>query len=316
MKRIFNLFLAVLLFVSTVSFWGCTPPPQRTPEVTINPKDTIGSVTRYFVVEKTPVSGIGIVAGLAGTGSSECPPNIRQQLEKYIKQQVAGTVNARSVIDSSDTAVVEISGIIPPLSIAADTFDITLKPLSSTQTTSLDGGYLYTAELKEQSRLSNIEQFTQFSRTLATADGPVYTQPPSDSSQNQWYVLGGGKAKQNSFVKLILNQPDFITANAIRNRINERFGPKTAVAISTAEISLTFPVRYIDEKQTFLRIVKTPKYRMNTPGNLLKKSFQKVKILKTPKSPWKGSENRHWIRWLPCSATPIHPSDFTRLAVC
>jgi hypothetical protein len=253
MKRLPD-FLYLLLLLSAMFFWGCSQPQQPAEPNTLNPRDTIGSIARYFAAETIPVRGIGIVAGLAGTGSSECPPGVRQELEKYIWQQV-GTVNPRAVIDSQDTAVVEISGVIPALSMTADTFDLALKPLSSTQTTSLDGGYLYTAELKEQSRLTNVEQFTLFSKSLATADGPVYSCKTDEASQKKWVVLGGGRVKQDSPVKLILNSPDFVTANAVRNRINERFGPKTAAALSTEEISLSFPAQYIDHRQTFLRLV-------------------------------------------------------------
>lgn len=255
MKRFPN-FIYLLLLLSIMFFWGCSQPQQPIEPNTLNPRDTIASISRYISAETIPVRGIGIVAGLSGTGSSECPPGVRQELEKYIWQQV-GTSNPRAVIDSLDTAVVEISGFIPALSMTGDTFDLALKPLSSTQTTSLDGGYLYTAELKEQSRLTNIEQFTLFSKTLATGDGPVYSCIAEEGLQRKWFVLGGGRVKQDSSVKLILNSPNFVTANAVRNRINERFGPKTAAALSTAEISLSFPVQYIDQRQIFLRLVES-----------------------------------------------------------
>jgi len=255
MKRLPD-FLYLLLLLSATFFWGCSQPQQPIEPNTLNPRDTIGFISHYFAGETIPVRGIGIVAGLAGTGSSECPPGMRQELEKYIWQRV-GTVNPRAVINSLDTAVVEISGVIPALSMTADIFDVSLKPLSSTQTTSLDGGSLYTAELKEQTRLTNVEQFTLFSKSLATADGPVYSCKTDAASQKKWFVLGGGRVKQDSSVKLILNSPDFVAANAVRNRINERFGPKTATALSTAEISLSFPVRYIDQRETFLRLVES-----------------------------------------------------------
>ena len=56
--------------------------------------------------------GIGIVAGLHGTGSSECPPMVRENLEKYIWKQIpAGSgINARAFIESRNTAVVEVFG--------------------------------------------------------------------------------------------------------------------------------------------------------------------------------------------------------------
>ncbi|MEN8126553.1 MAG: flagellar basal body P-ring protein FlgI [Planctomycetota bacterium] len=256
MKRI-PILLCVFSLISTLSFLGCTQPEEspEPPKVEINPKDTIGSLTRSFATEAIPVRGIGLVAGLAGTGSSECPPSVRQGLEKYIWKQV-GSVNPRALIDSLDTAVVEISGVIPAFSSTLEPFDVVLRPLSSTQTTSLDGGYLYTAQLKELSRLTNVEAFVRFSKILATVDGPVYTQTV-DSSQHKWFVLGGGRAKQDNTAKLILNAPDFAATSAIRNRINERFGPKTATAVSTAEITLAFPAAYFGKRDRFLKIVES-----------------------------------------------------------
>ena len=252
---IYTLFLTGLVLI-----FGCAPPEEiPQPDEPLNPRGTIGSVAKYYATEATPVRGIGIVACLAGTGSSECPPEIRAELEKYIWQQVpeAGSVNPRLVIESQDTAVVEITGIIPALSTPFDYFDVILKPLSSTQTTSLSGGCLYTAELKEMSRLSSVEQFTRFSKTLAIAEGPVYTSQTDPSAAPQWRVLGGGRAKQNSSVRLILDTANFTAASIIRNRINERFGPKTAVCVSAVEITLSFPGSYIDQREKFLGMVES-----------------------------------------------------------
>lgn len=254
--------LYAFFLISAIFFCGCSQP-QEPPkgDEPLNPRDTIGSVAKYFATEATPVRGIGIVACLSGAGSSECPPEIRAELEKYIWQQIpeAGSVKPRFVIDSQDTAVVEITGVIPALSTPYDRFDVILKPLSSTQTTSLDGGCLYTAELKEMSRLSSIAEFTRFSKTLASAEGPVYTLQTDTSSPapTQWRVLGGARAKQSSSVRLILNAPNFTASNVIRNRINERFGPKTAACISSVEITLSFPTKYLDQREKFLSMVES-----------------------------------------------------------
>lgn len=249
-----------LLFTPVIVLFGCSEPeapPEPQPE--INPSDTIGMIANYYMPSPLFVQGIGIVAGLAGTGSSECPPDIRAELEKYIRKQItkAGAINPRMLIDSQNTAIVEVSGFIQPLSRTTDRFDVILRPLSSTQTTSLDSGVLYTAELKELSRLTSVEQFTLYSKTLATAKGPVYTKRNAQTGKQSWYVLGGGKAKEDSSPRLILNNPSFVAASAVRNRINERFGPNTAKALSTAEITLTIPLQYRHQRQHFLDIVKT-----------------------------------------------------------
>lgn len=256
MKIVFY-FFNTLLLGSLLLFSGCMP--QQEPSAPAEPfgrTATIGSVSQYYAPLSIRVRGIGIVAGLQGTGSSECPADIRQELEKYIWQQ-SGAVSPRSFIESQDTAVVEISGIIPAFASASEVFDVQLRPLSSTQTTSLDGGHLYTSELKETSRLSSVEQFTHFTKTLAVAEGPAYSLTETSGTQGDWFVLGGGRAVQNSVVKLILDTPGFITANAIRNRVNERFGPKTAIAVSEAEITISFPAEFQEQKQRFLRILET-----------------------------------------------------------
>ena len=249
----------LLLLVFVIS---CTQQEQS-PEVkdVINPEMTIGSVSQIHFFDAIPVRGIGIVAGLHGTGSSECPPRVRQELEKYIWKQLPadGGINPRAFIESTNTAVVEVFGVIPPLASNKDLFDIAVRPLSSSQTTSLDGGHLYATELKELSRLARLEQFSMFSKTMATVEGSIFSNhtPVHGEDNDIWYVLGGAKPIQNAKIMLILNQPDFLTANAIRNRINERFGTKTAIPTSESEIVLHIPARYQEQKERFLQMANS-----------------------------------------------------------
>ena len=112
---------------------------------------TVGSLGRLYQQNAVPVHGYGIVAGLAGTGSAECPPALRPELIKYIWKQMPKniSIDAGKFIDSSNTAVVEIVGVIPPLASKGDHFDVKVQAFSRSQTTSLTGGRLYTVELKE-----------------------------------------------------------------------------------------------------------------------------------------------------------------------
>jgi flagellar basal body P-ring protein FlgI len=233
---------------------------QAPPVETVDPSATIGSLARIYATDAIGVRGIGIVAGLSGTGSSECPASVRPILEKYIWQQSSkeGVIDPRAFINSMDTAVVEVVGTVPFLADQNKGFDVFVRPLSGTQTVSLDGGYLYTTELKEMSRLARVEQFSQYSNTIATAAGPIYANKMEASGAGRnWYVIGGGKSSQKSFVKLILNKPGFLTANAIRNRINERFGPKTCVPNSESECTLYFPARYSSDKVRFIGMINS-----------------------------------------------------------
>lgn len=248
---------------------GCAPvEPQRATGP--NPEDTIGSVSEIFYFESIRLRGIGLVAGLNGNGSSECPPRIRRELEKYIWKQVSveGGISPQQFIASKDTAVVEVFGVIPSLVSGQDTFDVSVRPLTGTQTTSLKGGHLYTTELKELSRLASIDQFTAFSKTFATVEGPIFANPlPPHDKDATWFVLGGAQVLKPEKVTLILNTPDYVVANIIRNRINERFGEKTAIAVSDAQIELYVPLRYHRQKERFLTMLQSLQLGDNSAMN-------------------------------------------------
>lgn len=247
---------AVLLLLSL--FTGCNNS-QKAPEpkAAFDDNVTVSSLTTLVQYEAVPVRGYGIVAGLPGTGSPECPPALREELERFISKQIPNSrgFNARRFLDSSDTAVVEIAGTIPPLAMPGETFDVRLVPFSRSQTLSLDGGFLYTTELKEMSRFV---RYDQFSKTMAEAHGQVFRDPfAAEGEARQWHLLGGGIVKNQVSISLAINKPDFAAAGTIRDRINERFGAKTANAVSSAEIRISIPRSYMHNKLRFLQMVQS-----------------------------------------------------------
>ncbi|NLW83139.1 MAG: hypothetical protein GXY41_01860 [Phycisphaerae bacterium] len=245
--------MAMASLVGVLSSCASAPEPEQpTP---VNFDNTVGDLARVVDSPAVAVRGFGIVAGLFGTGSAECPPALRQELEKYIWQQLpdAGTINPRQFIDSLDTAVVEVLGVIPPMAAAGQSFDVVVRPLSSTQTTSLTGGHLYTTDLKELSRFT---QFNQYAKTIARAQGPIFADRSRPADAPNWYILGGGHPLSSTNVSLLLNQPDFVAASTIRNRINERFGAKTANAVSPGEILLSIPEKHRTDQVRFVTMIR------------------------------------------------------------
>lgn len=218
---------------------------------------TVGSIARLYDFSAIPVRGFGIVANLPGTGSSECPPNLRVILVKYIQQQVPDkdTINPNSFIDSKNTAVVEVYGLIPPVATKGQNIDLKVVALSSTQTTSLAGGRLFTTDLKGITRFT---RFNEYSKTLAKAAGPIFidTLETQNIDKNTGYILGGGVISVEALISLTLSEPSYFTVSAIRNRLNERFGPGTANAISPAEIIIKIPDKFENRKVSFLEMVK------------------------------------------------------------
>ncbi len=214
---------------------------------------TIGSLCEVVSTDFLEVEGYGIVGGLRGTGSSECPMRIREYLKQYIlKQMTDQRTNIDGFINSPDTAIVRVHGTMSTAVMESRYFDVKVTALPSTQTTSLEGGWLHSTELKLLGR------FGMATRVFANARGPIFmdTLNKDTIDRRAGYVLNGGTVLGEYPFGLILRRPDFAVANIIRNRLNSRFGPNTARAESAGQIELNVPAKYGKDKQRFISIVK------------------------------------------------------------
>jgi len=200
---------------------GCGEPVQIGVESTelapeINLGTTIGSLAEVASPKSIPVEGYGLVGELSGTGSSECPPQIRAYLRQYILAQLPERkMDVEEFISSRNTSVVEVHGIMPAAVSKNQYFDVRVVSLPGTQTTSLEGGWLYGADLKMAG------SFGITTKVLADAEGPVFidTIEPSETSKKVGYILAGGTVLDTYKIRLALQRPDYRVANIIRNRL-------------------------------------------------------------------------------------------------
>jgi len=214
---------------------------------------TIGSLAEMSWPESIRLEGYSLVVGLSGTGSAECPPQIRAYLAKYLLTQLPGrTINVEKFISDSDTAVVLVEGIMPAVASRNESFDVRVTALPGTQTTSLEGGWLLGTELKAEGT------FGITTKVIADAKGPVFIDKisPSEISKRTGYVLVGGRVLDEYKVTLVLGEPDFRNVNSIRNRLNELFGDGTAKPVLYGRIEVTVPAKYREQKQRFISIIK------------------------------------------------------------
>lgn len=247
--RFINVIVLFAIFLS-----GCAAPEltEEAPLAT-GADTTIGSLVEVISVETVHLDGYGIVGGLRGTGSSECPPQIRQYLEGYIlKELPERTINIKRFIDSHDTAVVLVEGSILGTISKGQYFDVRVSALPGTQTTSLEGGWLYGAELKEA------RTFGMKTKVLANASGPVYIDKIDgvDADIKAGYILAGGTSTSDYRTNLVLRRPDYKMASNIRNRLNERFGSGIAKAISASKVGFDVPWKYKKQRERFFSIIR------------------------------------------------------------
>jgi flagellar basal body P-ring protein FlgI len=250
--------VCVMVFISFFSYFisGCGQPERVSEKELIAPIDnstTIGSLVEVFALDTIRVEGFALVGGLNQTGSSQCPPQIRPYLEKYIQRQLPKEKNVASLIESENTAVVIVGGFMPAAVSRNQRFDVKVIPAPGTQTTSLEGGTLYGSELWEAGK------FGVAFKSLASAEGPIFIDKIDSPEANKkiGYVLGGGKVLDEYKIGLALREPSYKMSAEIRNRINERFVTATARAVSSGYIELKVPPKYANRKEHFVSLVKS-----------------------------------------------------------
>jgi len=245
---------------------GCAGPTGKEGKLNVSAVDgelgtTIGMLADVFPYGAVRLKGYALVGGLNGTGSSQCPAPIRAYLKKYILRELStGRVDIEKIIAGSDTAVVTVEGLMPPAALRGEHFDAFVSALPGTDTRSLQGGWLYGADLYDARRLGVAI------KSLAAAEGAIYTDMlgASTPSNKTGYVLGGGTVLEQYKISLILRVPDYRAAGAIQNRLNELFGYDTARAVSPGRLEITVPEKYKDNKGRFFAIVMST-YMSETP---------------------------------------------------
>lgn len=214
---------------------------------------TIGSLATIYSPESVVVEGYSIVGGLHGTGSSQCPPSLRAYLKRYISKQLPQrSIDVDKFIDNPNTAVVHILGEVPLLATKERRFDVVVTALAGSQTTSLEGGWLYGAELRVTGELG------RGSTPVGKVAGPIFIDRIGDltTSRRMGYVLGGAAVFDDDKISIILHKPEFEAASGIRNRINERFGFGVAKAVTPGRIELVVPPKYAGSMQRFVSLLK------------------------------------------------------------
>lgn len=246
-----------------------TQPGETISDGGVDPalQGTVGEYATLAGGAPLVVRGYGLVVGLGANGSREVPPGIRRRLaEQMLKYKAypsvseGPSVSPDRIMDDLDTAVVVVTGVIPPGVPRGTHIDVTVEALPQTQTTDLDGGALLTTEL---SRIAVREGRTLESQPVALARGAVFVNPFGDpgaadsAKRRTGRVIGGGMTEESRSLRLVLKRPDHAMADVIQRAINARFGnaPKVANAVNPSFIDLTVPVEHRRDFKRFLDLV-------------------------------------------------------------
>lgn len=279
--------LTVIRFLLPVALWavlaGCddatwrvvprepAPAPQSPTADDALLAGTIGAETLVANAEPRQLRGFGLVVGLNGRGSSDCPTVIRDYLIDFLGKQTIPKGNPdrkprlspAELIDSPDTAVVEVTGSVPAGARRGMRFDLDVRALPGTSTESLEGGLLLPMQLRIFDRAASGQGLVA-GAALAEGGGPIFINPFTDpgggspeADPRHGAVLGGGRATEEYATRIMLVRPNFLLAQTIERRVNERFGPKprAAEAMSAGFVDLKTPPTFARDPLRFRELV-------------------------------------------------------------
>lgn len=226
------------------------------------------SIARLSGLQENPLTGYGLVIGLAGSGDSRRNKDTTQAISNLL--QTFGVTLSPNEINSRNTATVIVTANLPSFAHQGDKIDINVASLGDAK--SLLGGTLLVTPLKGADN-----------QVYALAQGPIsiggfkydlYGNVIQKNHPTTGLIPGGAIIEKTLYndvvgktgeVHLILNRPDFTTADSVESAINGQFGKNTALARSAQDIEIHPPV---DARKHFIRFVSQLENVIITPDNL------------------------------------------------
>ena len=306
-----------LLAVAILSLGACSQGPKR--EVTqsqmrmedVSPalRGTIGAEAAIRGTEPTLVSGLGIVVGLNGTGGGEYPQAVLGNMEREVARNGIGKggpavgdlegVTPLQFLRSPNVAIVTVQAVIPPGTPKGTNFDVFVSTLPGSTVTSLEGGTLWTTDLRlgPPSMVGTVRQ-----RKLADARGPIFINPFSEPAGGQsgesvgltrtrGRVLAGGTVTEPLKLQMVLDNESHSRARTIVNSINSRVprGPGDEDPIARGRgadgsgdnkyqsITITVPKIYSEDPAEFLQLLRYTRVDQSFPQEFAKRYVDELK---------------------------------------
>ncbi len=216
------------------------------------------------------IEGVAVVSGLKGTGSAAKPGALRERLLRDL-ETIETPQPAEELLDSKNTEMVLVRGMLPPGVRQGDRFDLEIFPLSDTDASSLQGGYIQKMRLRTTAKLGGT---VKEGHLQGLGKGPIVTwsafETRNDASNRlSGKVMGGGISKVNRDLILMIRtgSKSIRTSTAISSAINERFTVSTSsglqgVANSKTDqiIELKIPGQYRHNVGRYAQVVSNMAY--------------------------------------------------------
>ncbi|WP_255716323.1 HEAT repeat domain-containing protein [Rhodopirellula halodulae] len=190
-----------------------------------DPPDLVREAAIPHGMQSVRINGVAVVNALPNTGGPALPSSFREMLLEEMKRNEIP--NPNEFLEQTDTALVQVRGVIPPGARRGDVIDLEILTPPKTEATDLHGGWLLDTRMRHQKVLDSA---IRSSDVLAIATGPVLTRADHEGDEDgalrvQGSVLSGGMIQNDRKLGLVL-RPDYQHVKmsaAIAQAINARF---------------------------------------------------------------------------------------------
>lgn len=224
---------SLILFMATCGFADEDSPKS-------SKYQTTGDGSTISGLEPVKVEGLGFVIGLKGTGSNPPPNSYRSMTIEMMKKK--GVDDAVQWIESPNTSIVLLRAFLPAGIRKGDPVDVEVWVPPGDDATSLKGGFLLEAELKQQF-VSKKRNVPLEGDTFVKVDGPVLVVVDPNASEEErsaslrkGKVLGRARCMIDRDFRLVLDdgKQSKSLSRRIAYRINQRFRAPSAGAKGVA----------------------------------------------------------------------------------
>jgi hypothetical protein len=264
----------LLLLASLAGLAGCSQTQVRSQKEEETEKErylvkTVGEVCTFGNAEPVPVSGVGLVEGLEGTGSPAPAGDMRQIVENELKR--AKIPNIKQILASNDFSLVVVSTMIPPGAKKGDKLDLEITLPPGSRTTSLRGGYLRRCMLFNYDYTGRLNPAAESNTALrghpvVRAEGPLLLHGSDPASETKARIWSGGICQlERQFHILLDSKHQFArVASNVASRVNASFqgtlsmtpGNELALARNNTVVVLNVAPQYKLNLPRYLRVIR------------------------------------------------------------
>lgn len=226
------------------------------------------SIAHLSGLQENPITGYGLVIGLAGSGDSRRNKDTTQAIANLL-QSFGVNINPND-INSRNTATVIITANLPSFAHQGDRLDINVASLGDAK--SLLGGTLLATPLKGPD--NQIYALAQGPLSIGGFKYDLFGNVVQKNHPTAGLIPGGAIVEKTIYNELlnkegelhmILNRADFTTADHVETAINKKFGLNTALALGAQDIEIHLPQR---AHRHFIRFISQLENLAITPDSL------------------------------------------------